>query len=323
MNLSNSRRTELSGLPGLNNVLDWLISRINLVWAEEHDPESGAHTDITAQSITLATLETGATEGNLAGDLIPETTDTYTLGTQRTGLPGTPYLAWQALYLTSRLDWIGTATSAAGNAIASWSTTRTGNNLATLAPVDATQQWTVTSSSGITLLRLGNSITVGGAGVTSGTLIDHLQLTNPAALDAGHYAYSRSVKEGEWAAISFAAGTFTGNNAMTWTVDSGDVAFNRYTVIGKTLIWEFYYQNTSVGGTPSTILQVTIPTGFTFASASHTSPLAVAIDNGAAVSAYVQVVDGTHLGILKTDGTAFAAATDATTVAGTLIASVT
>ncbi len=53
MNLSNASRTRLSKVPGLNKALDFICARANEVFSQQHNNETGVHTDITADSLTL------------------------------------------------------------------------------------------------------------------------------------------------------------------------------------------------------------------------------------------------------------------------------
>ena len=86
-------------------------------------------------------------------------------------------------------------------------------------------------------------------------------------------------EQGDWISITFAAGDYTGNASMTWTVASGDVAANRYFIRGATMRWAVRVATSTVGGTPNTSLQVAPPSGYTLASYG-VSPLALVTDNG-------------------------------------------
>jgi len=68
MNLTNPRRTELQGMPYLNNALDLMSARVNQVFSEEHTPD-GEHTDITGTSVTVTGDVTGDS-GIFTGDVI-------------------------------------------------------------------------------------------------------------------------------------------------------------------------------------------------------------------------------------------------------------
>ena len=50
---------------------------------------------------------------------------------------------------------------------------------------------------------------------------------------------------------TFSAGDYTGNGAMTWTVDAGDVTFQYYKLRGKDLTVNWVLVSTTVGGTPN------------------------------------------------------------------------
>jgi hypothetical protein len=52
MNLSNPARAILQSVPGLNDALDKILSRLNALWDVEHT-SAGAHGDVTATSVTV------------------------------------------------------------------------------------------------------------------------------------------------------------------------------------------------------------------------------------------------------------------------------
>lgn len=72
---------------------------------------------------------------------------------------------------------------------------------------------------------------------------------------------NRTVAMGEWANQAFAAGEYTAS-ASSWTVDSGDVALNRYMLVGKTVTWQITVASTDVGGTPAH-LRIAVPGSLT------------------------------------------------------------
>jgi hypothetical protein len=120
---------------------------------------------------------------------------------------------------------------------------------------------------------------------------------------------------GDWTAVSFTAGDYTGNGAMTWTVEAGDVQNLSYSKNGKRITVAFFVQNTTVGGTPNSELRIAIPAGFTAAKATIT-PIVVN-DNGSLVTGYAQVdSSGAVIRIIKLNGANYAAATNATGVYG-------
>jgi hypothetical protein len=61
----------------------------------------------------------------------------------------------------------------------------------------------------------------------------------------------------------YVAGNFTGDGAMTWTVDVGDVVLNSYLLDGNILEWSIRLASTTVGGTPDFGLRATQPNGYT------------------------------------------------------------
>jgi len=91
---------------------------------------------------------------------------------------------------------------------------------------------------------------------TTGTVIDNAwktELYNQIdALTAGL---------GAWVNVPYVASDFTATAGMTWTVTAGNVAFNRYTLIGKTLFWLVYIEASTLAGTPGPQLFIKFPPG--------------------------------------------------------------
>lgn len=52
MNLALFNRDTLAQYPALLNELDQLVARINLVFGREHNPQTGAHADISITGLT-------------------------------------------------------------------------------------------------------------------------------------------------------------------------------------------------------------------------------------------------------------------------------
>lgn len=69
----------------------------------------------------------------------------------------------------------------------------------------------------------------------------------------------RSVANGWFIVPTFSAGIFTGSGAMTWTVIAGNVATFEYEIVGNDASLNFFVSGTTIGGTPSTALQITLP----------------------------------------------------------------
>ncbi len=75
----------------------------------------------------------------------------------------------------------------------------------------------------------------------------------------------RSVAMGEWVDQAFNAANYTtsGGGGVTWGVDAGDVALNRYTLVGKTVTWQINIDSTDIAGGTPTHLRVAVPSGLT------------------------------------------------------------
>lgn len=116
---------------------------------------------------------------------------------------------------------------------------------------------------------------------------------------------------------TFAAGDYTANNSMTWTVASGDVAIDKYIQRGATLQLFFTANTTTVGGTPSSELRKAIPGGFTAASGLHQCPDMTFYDNNVWSSVRISIAtsqSNAYIRFNRNDSANFAAATDTTYV---------
>lgn len=121
--------------------------------------------------------------------------------------------------------------------------------------------------------------------------------------------------------VTFAAGDYTGNGSMTWTVASGDVEVFRYQQMGQRLKIEAMLFTTTVGGTPSTVLQIAIPAGFTaLVNGSGRSVFrpAYVSDNGTETFGYV-TCSSTKIQFVKAPAANWTASTDNTRVAADLM----
>lgn len=108
----------------------------------------------------------------------------------------------------------------------------------------------------------GVTATTGNVTVTAGNIV----LSNAAAGTITERG--RAVALGEWANQAYAGGDYTQSGGTSWTVDSGDVTTNRYTLVGKTVTWQLLITGTDVGGAP-TELRVAVPGSLTEASISR------------------------------------------------------
>jgi len=120
---------------------------------------------------------------------------------------------------------------------------------------------------------------------------------------------SRSAPMGDGIAVSYSSGNFTSDSG-SWSVESGDVATNRYTLIGHTLLWTVYVGSTSTTGSP-TELRLTLPGGFT-ANVSGQSRAGYVNLNGSVVNdVYASISSGSAVIAIKRDnGSSFGAVTN-------------
>lgn len=79
------------------------------------------------------------------------------------------------------------------------------------------------------------------------------------AFDEGFRERGRTYDAGERQTISYDAGNFVGSASMTWTVQSGDLINASYSILGDTATVNYTIQTSSVGGTNSTALLITMP----------------------------------------------------------------
>jgi len=119
-----------------------------------------------------------------------------------------------------------------------------------------------------------------------------------------------------WTAVTFAAGNFTANGTMTWTVASGDQEVYRWVEVGKVMSVAFAINTSTVGGALNTELRIAIPNSRT---ASFTTDGAFAgLNNGSAITGYWRVSSGAaYISLYVSLATPnWSAATDATYVRG-------
>jgi hypothetical protein len=119
------------------------------------------------------------------------------------------------------------------------------------------------------------------------------------------YEKQRGTPMGHWIDVPFNAANFTGTAGMTWTVASGDVYANRYTLIGHTLIWQFQLNASTIGGTVSPYLTITTPV--TSNSYFFNAPTTRLITGGIAERGNIQYGGSNLIQIAKSDSSAFAA----------------
>jgi hypothetical protein len=134
-----------------------------------------------------------------------------------------------------------------------------------------------------------------------------LQLTRPgdAKIYRDLYEKQRSTPIGHWIDVPFNASNFMGTAGMTWTVASGDVYANRYTLIGKTLVWQFQLNASTIGGTVSPYLTMTTPVASN--NYFYNAPTSRLITGGAPTGGNIQFGGSNLIQIAKNDSSPFAA----------------
>jgi len=246
MNLQNPRRSELTGIPFLNNALDMVLAAINAIWAVEHN-EDGTHGAITATSVT-------ATDDVTAGGNITAAEGTNTLG---------EFVFQDGEDAARESLTIGGETN--GWRIARESVTSPFSSGYAFAlhhfvnPAFDVLQIGYNSSLGYYLLEPHDQrgLALGINAADGGATADRLKYV---AVTDGLYESSRTAAAGYWTDVAYSAGNFTAS-VGTWTVDSGDVLQNEYMLIGKTLFWKLAVATSDVSDAGA-VLRATIPGGY-------------------------------------------------------------
>lgn len=116
---------------------------------------------------------------------------------------------------------------------------------------------------------------------TSGDAIGNLGVDVPYPLAPGEtvelvgraltqWMIASTTASGAWRDVSYVAGDYTANGAMTWTVEAGDVLEYRYMIVGRTMFVSWFFDNTSVGGTLNNTLRVAVPAGYEIGDSTRT-----------------------------------------------------
>ena len=136
----------------------------------------------------------------------------------------------------------------------------------------------------------------------------------------------RRIPMGEWINITIDSfpNWFIPSTGMTWTVTAADVKTMKYMLIGKTVFFTVFLQNTSIGGTPNYQLYIRLPNATR--SKWESQVPAYILDNGAYQTGDVYAGVGLNFCIVQTfrDGDAaphrvFTASTNKTDIGFTLI----
>jgi hypothetical protein len=128
----------------------------------------------------------------------------------------------------------------------------------------------------------------------------NIELLANVLCSASIYERGRGTAMGSWVNVAFNAANFSG-----WTLASGDVYTNQYTLIGMTMIWSFFVITSSVPSATGT-LYMTIPASQTIL---YHNPSRAAVVYVSGVPAEVKILYGsqTQLAIQRIDGANFAA----------------
>lgn len=229
--------------PETKSELDSLITQLRNFLAAEH-ADTGAHSTVTADRVYITAIQGTPSQA-------------FALKLSRTDIAGGQG-AWLGVPEVST-DPDGALCTNSGTIVLRWGPA--GITLPTLA-------LTLSGSNGITLgsgdvTMNGGTLTVNGLTPGSQAVIHHnsIAVDGPVTAGTNFKEHSRSTALGDVIDVPFAAGNFTANSAMTWTVAAQSLY--SYTLIGHTLLLEVEVDSTSVGGTPNTDLLIAIPGGFT------------------------------------------------------------
>ena len=265
-------------------------------WDVEHELD-GTHGSITAEDLTLdGDLSVGGAASVTGNTTITGTLDVTGATTLNTSVAmavgGTSNIAIDAL--------------SNYNIISLNNTVAFGGNIGMLggAAGDPNDLYLLAKASGEINLRIDT------------TDVAQISSTGLALTGSSHTIKERgrTTPLGEWTAVAFSAGNFTGNGAMTWTVASGDQLTYKYTLVGKTMTLAFWLTNTTVGGTPDITLQIAVPGGFT--ASGFTANGCSIVNNGTAEAGGWCFANGTVVGVRRFNDAAWTASTDLTTVRG-------
>lgn len=144
----------------------------------------------------------------------------------------------------------------------------------------------------------------------AGSYFEVLTVTGPI------YERGRTTPLGEWTSVAFNAANYTAPGG-SWTVASGDQSVLAYSMVGKTMTLVFTINTSTVAGGPVQ-LNLAIPGGFVSARTTL-GPCTRTVDNGAAAIGLCETIaasSNVRLYTNVTAGTAWAAATDTTSVSG-------
>ena len=91
-----------------------------------------------------------------------------------------------------------------------------------------------------------------------------LYSTDVITANGAFYERGRPQAVGDWQDVPYSAANFTASGGASFNVTAGQLALNRYTLIGKTMIWSLFINGASISGATPAELYVKAPGGFTF-----------------------------------------------------------
>ncbi len=140
-----------------------------------------------------------------------------------------------------------------------------------------------------------------------------------AELDAIATAIATKADAGAWTSVAHDTNNFGGTGSMGWSVDLADQVTFAYRQLGSTMTVAIVISNSSITGTPSTTLEITIPNG-KVATKTMVQALAYAVDGATGVvpARIYTTASGTTLSIDKTSGAVWTTSTNATFIQGTI-----
>lgn len=116
----------------------------------------------------------------------------------------------------------------------------------------------VIAGTGVTLTKNTNTLTISASGTTPTIQgVGSITVTGTAPT----FSISTTI-DNAWIPVPFNGANFTTSSGSTWVVENNDVVSNRYKIIGKSVIWDIYLDNTTITGSP-TELYINIPNNVT------------------------------------------------------------
>lgn len=125
-----------------------------------------------------------------------------------------------------------------------------------------------------------------------------------------------------WSSQSYSAGNFSASGSQTWTVDVSDVSTNTYAIFGKTMIWTVFILSSSIGGTPSTELRMTIPNSQTVNASVGAAGSCAGYNSGGLDVSWLAVPSNSYIILYTSFGGNWAASTNNQHISCTMIFSI-